>query len=103
MSKGLFDCKCCKRPVVLHPPLSKRIGADGPMTRAEAMSIFHDNKGGMCSTCYVKSRNEQPLPAPILQNLTLEGLRDHARGYRINGQIERIPFRAVARWEPVVV
>ena len=101
MSKGLFDCKCCKHPVVLHPPLSKRTGSNGPMTRAEALSLFRDNKGGMCSSCYVKQRSAQPLPPPILQNLTLEGLRDHQRGYRINGQGERIPFHAVACWEPV--
>ena len=102
MSKGLFDCNRCKRPVVLNPPLNKRIGADGPMTRTEALSLFRDSKGGMCTDCYLEHQREQPLPPPILQNLTLEGLRDHQRGYRINGKGDHIPFRAVARWEPVI-
>lgn len=101
MSKGLFDCNRCKRPVILNPPMSKRMGSDGPMTRTEALSLFRDAKGGMCSKCYAEHRAMQPPPPPILQNLTLEGLRDHQRGYSINGKGERVPFRAVEAWRPV--
>lgn len=102
MSKGLFDCKRCKQAVILYPPLNKRMGANGPMTRDEAMFLFCESRGGMCSKCYVEHRSEQPPPPPVLQNLTLEGLRDHMRGYSIDSKGEHVPFRAVKGWEPVV-
>lgn len=51
-----LTCKDCGTELLkLSPPLSKRIGADGqPMTRAEAICLFVDSRGGRCLDCYTK-------------------------------------------------
>lgn len=63
MSVALYTCSTGRRPVVLNPPLSHRIGADGQaMKRAEALSLFRDSKGGRCADCYLAHRDQRPLP-----------------------------------------
>jgi len=65
----LFTCSKCHKPVKLSPPLSARRGADGgPMTKAEALHLFRDNKAGMCGPCYVEHRNEGTRE--LIQRLT---------------------------------
>lgn len=60
---ALYTCKSCLRPQELVPPLSRRTGPDGqPMTKAHALSIFRDGKGGMCTDCYLAHRDRGPLP-----------------------------------------
>lgn len=62
MSNALYTCKECKNPVVLSPSLSQRTGADGrTMSREEALCIFRDGRGGMCTACYIKHRSQQSV------------------------------------------
>jgi RNase P subunit RPR2 len=69
-SNALFTCKKCNKPVILNPPLSKRIGSDGaPMSKADALSIFKDGKGGMCSDCYIKNRHAMNESGMIHDNI----------------------------------
>lgn len=55
MAKKL-TCKDCKTELLkLTPPLSQRRGHDGqPMTRAEAIHLFVDTRGGRCTDCFLK-------------------------------------------------
>ena len=55
MSKKL-TCKDCGTELLkLSPPLNQRRGHDGqPMTRAEAIHLFVDTRGGRCTDCYLK-------------------------------------------------
>ena len=55
---ALYTCITCHKPQELVPPLSRRTGSDGhPMTKAEALTIFRDGKGGMCADCYLAHRD----------------------------------------------
>lgn len=63
MSNALYICITCGTPVGLNPPLSQRIGNDGKaMTKAEALSLFRDSKGGRCTDCYIQHRDHGPVP-----------------------------------------
>lgn len=55
MSQKL-TCKDCGTELLkLSPPLSERTGSDGqPMTRAEAIHLFVDARGGRCLACLEK-------------------------------------------------
>lgn len=82
-----LTCKDCSTELLkLSPPLSQRRGADGqPMTRAEAIHLFVDSRGGRCTDCFLKHRSEETSklcrrkllepPAPMFAHLDMLMLR----------------------------
>lgn len=84
--KSSTACLDCGRELSLSPPLAKRRGHDGrPMSRADALHLFVDSRGGRCVDCCLKRRSEETSklcrqklrepPSPLFAHLDMLMLR----------------------------
>lgn len=59
MKRDNSCCVDCGKDIIkaLHPPYTQRTAGGRAMTRAEAIFLFVDARGGRCTDCYLKKQS----------------------------------------------